>query len=45
MTSDNVWQQVAIWANFPFFHTREEPTTKHPKGNSLNIEEDLEENY
>ena len=26
-----------------FFRIREESTTRHPKGNSLNLEEDLEE--
>ena len=40
-TSDNEWQQVTILANFPFFQIREKPTTKHPKENSLNFEEDL----
>ena len=40
-TSDNEWQRVTISANFSFFQIREEPTTKHPKENSLNIEEDL----
>ena len=43
-TSDNEWQRVTtsdILANFPFFQIRKEPTTKHPKENSLNIEEDL----
>ena len=37
----NEWQRVTISANFSFFQIREEPTTKHPKENSLNIEEDL----
>ena len=44
-TSDNEWQRVVqrvtISANFSFFHIREEPTTKNPKENSLNIEQDL----
>ena len=44
-TSDNEWQRVVqrvtISANFSFFQIRQEPTTKHPKENSLNIEEDL----
>ena len=44
-TSDNEWynewQRVTISANFSFFEIREEPTTKHPKKNSLNIEEDI----
>ena len=39
-TNDNEWQRVTISANF-FFQIREEVTTKHPKENSLNIEEDL----
>ena len=39
--NDNEWQQVTISANFSFFQIREEATTKHPKENSLNIEEDL----
>ena len=34
---------MVISANFPFFRIREEPTTKHPKVNSLNLKEDLEE--
>ena len=37
----NEWQRVAILANFSFFQIREEPTTKYPKENSLNLEEDL----
>ena len=41
-TSDNEWQPVVISATFPFFRMTEEPTTKHPKENSLNLEEDLE---
>ena len=44
-TSDNKWynewQRVTISANFSFFQIREEPTTKHPTENSLNIETDL----
>ena len=40
-TSDKEWQRGTISANFSFFQIREEPTTKHPKENSLNIEEDL----
>ena len=40
-TNDNEWQRVTISANFSFFQIREEPTTKHPKENSLNLEEDL----
>ena len=48
-TSDNEWQRVVqrvvqrvtISANFYFFQIREEPTTKHPKESSLNLEEDL----
>ena len=39
--TDNEWQRVTISANFSFFQIREEATTKHPKENSLNIEEDL----
>ena len=39
--SDNEWQRVTISANFSFFQIREEPTTKHPEENSLNIEEDF----
>ena len=40
--SDNEWQRVTISANFSFFlQMREEPTTKQPKENSLNLEEDL----
>ena len=39
----NEWQRVVISANFPFFRIREGPTTKHPKGDSLNLEEDLKE--
>ena len=40
-TNDNEWQRVTISANFSFFQIREEPTTKHPKENSLNLEDDL----
>ena len=40
-TRDNEWQRVSILASFPFFQIWEEVTTKHPKENSLNIEEDL----
>ena len=40
-TSGNEWQPVTIWASFSFFQIREEPTTKHRKENSLNLEEDL----
>ena len=41
-TSDNECQRVTIPANFSFFfQVKEEPTTKHPKENSLNLEEDL----
>ena len=36
----NEWQQVTISVNFYFFKIREEPTTKHLKEISLNIEED-----
>ena len=43
--NDNEWhnerQRVTISVNFSFFQIREEPTTKHPKENSLNLEEDL----
>ena len=42
-TSNKQWQPVVISANFPFLRVREEPTTKHPKENSLNLKEDLEE--
>ena len=51
-TSDNEWKRVVqrVTTNdnewpfrliFLFFQIREEPTTKHPKENSLNLEEDL----
>ena len=51
-TNDKEWQRVVqrVTANdyewpfrliFLFFQIREEPTTKHPKENSLNLEEDL----
>ena len=39
--SDNEWQRVTSLATFSFFQIREEPTTKYPKENSLNFEEDL----
>ena len=42
-TSDNKWQGVAFSANLSFLRIREEPTTKHPKENSLNREEDFVE--
>ena len=45
ITSDNEWynewQRVTILANFSFCQVREEPTTKQPKENYLNLEEDL----
>ena len=45
-TNDNEqyseWQQAVISANFPFFLENKRTTTKHPKENSLNYEEDLE---
>ena len=37
------WHRVTISAIFSFFRIRVEPTTEHPKENSLNLEEDLEE--
>ena len=51
-TNDKEWQRVVqrVTANdyewplrliFLFFQIREEPTTKHPQENSLNLEEDL----
>ena len=40
-TNGNEWQGVTILTNFSFSQIREEPTTKHPKENSLNVEEDL----
>ena len=40
-TNDNEWQGVTILTNFSFFQIREEPTTKYPKENSLNIEEGI----
>ena len=44
VTNDNGGQRVFISANFPIFcELREEPTTKHPKENSLKLEADLEE--
>ena len=39
-TSDNEWLFRLI---FLFFRIREEPTTKHPKENFLNLEKDHEE--
>ena len=39
--NDNEWQRVTISSNFSFFQIREEPTTKFPKENSLNLEEHL----
>ena len=37
-TRNNEWP---FWLIFLFFQIREETTTKHPKENSLNLEEDL----
>ena len=37
------WQRVTISANSSFFRIREESRTKHPKENSLNFKEDLEQ--
>ena len=53
-TSDKEWQRVVqrMTTNvnewpfqliFLFFQIKEEPTTKYPKENFLNLEEDLEE--
>ena len=41
-TSDKECQRVTIPANFSFFFSliKEEYTTKHPKENFLNLEED-----
>ena len=38
-TSDNEGQRVAISANSSFFRIREESTTKHPKVNKEDLEE------
>ena len=40
-TSDKEWSFRLMF--FFYFRIREEPTTKHPKENSLNLEEDLKE--
>ena len=40
-TSDKECQRVIIPANFTFLQIKEEPTTKHPNENFLNLEEDL----
>ena len=40
-TSDKECQRVTIPANFTFFQIKEEPTTKYPKENFSNLEEDL----
>ena len=37
-TNENEWQGVAISAKHTFFQIRENPTTKHPKENSLKTE-------
>ena len=42
--SDNKQQRVVIWLIFLFLRIREEPTTKQPEENSLNLEEEIEEN-
>ena len=42
-TNDNEWQRVIILANFPFSQIREENTTIHPKGDSLNVKGNLDE--
>ena len=41
ITSDKELQWAAISDNFPIFLIRDEPTTKHPKENTLNLEEEL----
>ena len=41
--NNNEWERVVILINFLFCRMREDITTKHPKVNSLNFEEDLEE--
>ena len=40
-TNDKEWKRETISANFSFFQIREDPSTKHPKEISLNIEEGL----
>ena len=42
-TNANEWQWVVISANFFFFLEREESSNRHPKENSLNLEDDPEE--
>ena len=42
-TNDKECQTVVISANLPFFPIKEEPTTRHHKENSLNLEKDLAE--
>ena len=37
-TNENEWQRVAISAKYSFFQITENPTTKHPKQNSLKTE-------
>ena len=41
--NENEWQRVVISANFSVFRIGKKPTTKHPKENSSNLEEELEE--
>ena len=41
--NDNKWQRVAILSNSSFLRIREKPNTKHPKEDSLNLKEGLEE--
>ena len=37
-TIENEWHRVVFSANFPFFRKKEEPTAKHSKENSLNLD-------
>ena len=41
--NDNMGQRVAILSNSSFLRIREKPNTKHPKEDSLNLKEGLEE--
>ena len=40
-SSDNEWKRMTISAIFALFWIRKETTAKHPKEDSLNLEEDL----
>ena len=43
VTSSHIEWQIVTKSDKMFFLIREQPTTKHPRENSLNLKEDLED--